>query len=273
MRPLWKGAVSFGLVYVPIKLYTATESKDIRFNFLHNKCKNPIKNKRYCTYCQKEVSTDEIVRGYEYEKGKYVILKDEDFENLPDRESKNIEIIDFVDLKEIDPVYYQKAYYVVPGEGGGKVYELLKNAMEKTGKAAVSRIMIRTKESLAVIRVVNNAIMMNTMFYPDEVRKPEQLPEMNFNVKLHKNELKMAENLIENLSAKFKPEKYTNEYRKELMEIIQAKIAGKEIETPQEEAEDRKVVDLMEALKASIEKTEEEKKKTDKKVKKKKTGS
>lgn len=268
MRPLWKGAVSFGLVFVPVKLYTATESRDIKFNYLHKKCKTPVKYKRYCPYCDMEVSMDEIVRGYEYEKGKYVVIRDEDLEDLPERTSKSVDILDFVDLKQVDPVYYRKAYYLVPGEGGEKVYELLKKAMERTGKVAVARVVIRTKESLAILHVARGSLMMNTMFYPEEVRRPEQLPEMSYRVNLHENELKMAENLISNLSADFQPEKYTDVYRRELMELIQAKIAGKEVEIPEAAPEEGKVVDIMEALKASIELAERERKEKGKEKKK-----
>jgi len=208
------------------------------------------------------------VRGYEYEKGKYVVIRDEDLENLPDHASKSINILDFVDLNQIDPVYYQKAYYLVPGEGGEKVYDLLKKAMERTGKVAVARVVIRTRESLAILHVARGSLMMNTMFYPDDVRRPEQLPEMKYKVDLHENELKMAENLINNLSADFQPDKYTDEYRRELMEVIQAKIAGEEVEVPAAVPEEGKVVDLMEALKASIELAEKERKKKGEKKKK-----
>nr|WP_204619566.1 Ku protein [Desulforadius tongensis] len=259
MRPLWKGAVSFGLVHVPVKMYAATENKDIRFNYLHDKCKTPVQYRRYCPHCDVEVPVEEIVRGYEYEKGKYVVLKDEDFENLPSAHAKSIDIIDFVDLQEIDPVYYNKAYYLVPGEGGQKVYHLLKKAMEAAGKVAVAKVMIRKKQSLAVLRMAGEALIMSTMFYPDEVRKTGNIPELNYTVKLHDNELKMAVNLINNLSGEFNPEKYTNEYRQALMEVIQSKVAGETVAVP-EQPETEKVVDLMAALKASIDLAKEERK-------------
>lgn len=261
MRALWKGAISFGLVYVPVKLYAATENKDIRLNYLHAKCKHPIQYKRFCSHCGTEVAMEEIVKGYEYEKGKYVIIKDEDFHQLPTNEHKSVTILDFVNLQEIDPVYYDKAYYLAPGEGGQKVYQLLKTAMEETGKVAVAKVMIRTKPSLAVLRVANNTMMMNTMFYPDEVRQPENISELHYQVDVHENELKMAVNLINNLSTEFKAEKYTNEYRQGLMELIQAKIAGEKVEDVVVRPETDKVVDLMAALKASIDLAKEERKK------------
>ncbi|MFA4885276.1 MAG: Ku protein [Desulfotomaculaceae bacterium] len=252
MRAIWKGAVSFGLIYVPVKLYAATEQKDIKFNYLHEKCKTPVQYRRFCPNCQTEVPMEEIVRGYEYEKGKYVILGAEDFgQEAPSSAGKNVEILDFVDLAEIDPVYYEKAYYLAPGDGGAKVYELLRRAMEETNKVAVARVVIRSRESLAALRVSGGTLVMSTMHYPDEIRQAGVLPEMNYQVSLHENEVKMAVNLINNLSAEFRPEKYTDTYRQKLMEVIQSKITGEAVEVPTR-PETGKVVDLMEALKASI---------------------
>lgn len=257
MRPLWKGAVSFGLVYIPVKMYAATEKKNIKFNYLHDKCKTPIQYRRYCSYCDSEVPNEEIVKGYEYEKGKYVVIRDEDFENLPGDNSRSINIVDFVDLKDIDPIYFDKAYYLSPADGGQKVYELLKKSMEETGKVAVAKVVIRNKDSLAALRIADGILTMSTMFYPDEVRKPTAIPELDYQVSIHDNEIKMAVNLINNLSAAFQPEKYTDEYRQQLMEVIQAKVAGEEVEVaPTPEAD--KVVDLMSALKASIDLAREE---------------
>lgn len=252
MRPLWKGAVSFGLVYVPVKMYSATEKKDVRFNYLHDKCKTPVQYRRYCPYCDVEVSPDELVKGYQYEKGKYVVIKDEELENLPGEGTKSIDIMDFVDLSDIDPVYYDRPYYLAPGDGGEKVYELLKRAMAETSKVAIARVIIRSKESLAALRVTDNVVVMSTMHYPYEVRDSRQLQELNYKVNLHDNEVKMAVNLIESLSSDFEPQKYTNQYREALMETIQAKIAGEEVEVPAR-PDTEKVVDLMSALKASIE--------------------
>jgi DNA end-binding protein Ku len=258
MRPIWKGAISFGLVFVPVKLYAATEKKDIKFNFLHEKCNTPVRYQRLCPYCGVEVPREEIVRGYEYEKGKYVVFKNGELDQIaPSGGKKNIEIMDFVDLVEIDPVYYEKAYYLVPVDGGMKAYELLKKAMGDTGKVAVARIVMRSRETLAVLRVNGNSLIMNTMHYPDEIRQAGVLPEMNYQVNLHENEVKMAVNLVSSLSADFRPEKYTDTYRQGLIEVIQAKIAGETVKVPAE-PEAGKVVDLMEALKASIELAEKE---------------
>lgn len=251
MRPLWKGAVSFGLIYVPVKMYAATEKKDVKFNYLHEKCRTPVQYRKYCPSCETEVAAEEVVRGYEYEKGKFVIMKEEDFDRLPGEKTRSVEILDFVSLAEIDPVYYDKAYYLAPGEGGQKVYELLKKAMSESNKVAVGRVVIRSKEALAVLRVAGNTLVMSTMFYPDEVRSPAAIDELGYRVDLHENEVKMAVNLVENLSSHFNPEKYNNRYREVLMEAIHGKITGEEVQTAAV-PDTAKVVDLMSALKASI---------------------
>lgn len=253
MRALWKGAVSFGLIFVPVKLFAATEKKDIKFNNLHEKCGTPIQYRKYCPACETELRAEEIVRGYEYEKGKYVIVKEEDFERLPGESTKSVEILDFVNLTEIDPIFYDKAYYLAPGDGGGKVYELLKRAMDQSGKVAVARVVIRSKESLAVLRVAGEVLVMSTMFYPDEVRSPQLIDELEYRVDLHENEVQMAVNLVENLSSRFSPEKYTNRYRETLIQAIQGKIARQETAEVPGTAEKANVIDLMSALKASIE--------------------
>lgn len=252
MRPIWKGAISFGLIFVPVKLYAATEQRDIRFNFLHQKCKSPVQNKRFCPVCQEEVTMEEIVRGYEYEKGKYVVISEDELEALsgPDM-GKNIEILDFVNLEEIDPLFYEKGYYLAPQDGGAKVYELLKRSIGETNRVAVARVTMRSKVTLAAIRVNKETLVMSTMHYPDEIRQPSLLPELNYQVNLHDNEVKMAVSLINSLSTSFQPEKYTDTRREGLTELIQAKVAGEAVEIPARQ-ETGKVLDLMEALKASI---------------------
>ncbi|OPZ75447.1 MAG: putative DNA repair protein YkoV [Firmicutes bacterium ADurb.Bin456] len=257
MRPIWKGAVSFGLVFVPVKLYAATEKKDIRFNYLHEVCKTPVQYKRYCPRCGTEVPMEEIVRGYEYEKGKYIVMQEEDFGKPATAGGKSIEILDFVNLAEIEPIYYEKAYYLAPGDGGARVFELLKQAMLETGKVAVAKVVLRSRETLAAIRASGKALVMSTMFFPDEIRQTDVLPELNYNVQLQANELRMAVDLISSLSSNFQPDKYTDTQREGLMEIIQAKITGEETAAPAK-PEAGKVVDLMEALKASIDLAREE---------------
>jgi DNA end-binding protein Ku len=252
MRTIWKGAISFGLVSIPIKLFPATEQKDIKFRFLHKTCQAPLKYQRVCSACGQEVTQEDIVRGYEYESGRFVIMNEEDLEKIPDERTRTIDIVDFVALKEIDPVYFDKTYYLSPNDAGEKAYALLRKAMEETGKIAVAKVVIRNKESLAVIRGYQNLLVMETVFYPDEIRNPELLPGFEREVKLHDNELKMARELIENLATEFVPDKYDDEYRKKLLELIRSKIEGEEIAIPEVETKG-KVVDLMEALKASVE--------------------
>lgn len=258
MRTIWKGAISFGLVNIPVKLYPATESKTIKFNYIHKECNSPINYKKICPVCNREVPQDEIVRGFEYEKGRYVILNEEDLENLPTQTTKTVDIIDFVDLSEIDPIYFSKPYYLVPSEGGQKAYRLLKESMEQTGKIAVAKVTIRSTENLVCLRVYENSIMMETMYYPDEIRSAGNLPELNMDIPLHENEIKMANQLISNLSGTFDPGKYKSDYRESLMKLIEAKVAGEQIEIPPT-ANPNNVIDLMEALKASLKATEEDK--------------
>jgi len=258
MRSLWKGAISFGLVSIPVKMYVATETKNVKFNYLHNECKTPIKYQKVCPTCSREVVNHEIVRGYEYEKGKYVIIDEEDLENLPLKTMRTIDIIDFVDLNEVDPIYFIKPYFLVPAEYGQKPYRLLFEALGRTGKIAIAKVVVRSRENLVALRRYKNCILMETMYYPDEIRVPENLQELKMDVEIHENELKMAVSLIENLSAKFVPSKYTSDYREALLELIQAKIKDNKIEMPYVPQEE-KVVDLMEALKASIKAAEKEK--------------
>lgn len=252
MRTIWKGAISFGLVSIPVKLFPATEQKDVKFRYLHKTCHAPIRYQRVCSACGQEVTQEDIVRGYEYENGRYVIINEEDLEKIPDERTRTVDIIDFVSLEEIDPVYYDKTYYLAPGEAGEKAYALLRKAMGETGKIAIAKVVIRNKESLAVIRGYKDLIVMETIFYPDEIRDSALLPGFEREIKLHDNEMKMARELIENLATAFDPQKYDDEYRKKLMEMIRAKIEGEQIAIP-DVAEKGKVVDLMEALKASVE--------------------
>lgn len=195
---------------------------------------------------------EDIVRGYEYEKGKYVVISEDELEALsgPDT-GKNIEILDFVNLEEIDPLFYEKGYYLAPQEGGAKVYELLKRSIGETNRVAVARVTMRSKVTLAALRVNKETLVMSTMHYPDEIRQPSLLPELNYQVSLHENEVKMAVSLINSLSTSFQPEKYTDTRRQGLSELIQAKVAGEAVEIPAKQ-ETGKVLDLMEALKASI---------------------
>lgn len=266
MKVLWKGALSFGLVNIPVSMYVATENKDIKFNYLHKECMSPIKYQKFCPHCEKEVGSEEIIRGYEYQKGNYVVINPEDFERIPHENTKTVDILDFVDLSQVDPIYFDKTYYLEPAPGGEKAYTLIVDAMQKTGKIAIAKIFIRSKQSLAAIRVKENVLVMETIFYPDEIRSPASLNQGLGPGKLNENEIKMAVSLIESLSTDFDPARYEDTYRQALWEIIEARVAGQEVVSPVPIAEKGKVVDLMEALKASVKLAEENRKSTAKKA-------
>jgi DNA end-binding protein Ku len=252
LRNIWRGAISFGLVNVPIKLYTAIEDRNIHFSLLHSACQTPIKYHQRCPNCEKDLNKEEIIRGYEYEKGRFVIIQDEDLEGIAAEKSKTIDIIDFVNLAEIDPIYFHRSYFLAPAEGGQKAYALLRQAMENTSRIAIARVVIRAKESLAAIRVYKQGLIMETIYYPEEIRSIELVPELQTEVSLKEKELDMAESLIASLTTQFEPEKYTNEYRQAVRELIEAKVQGQEIVRPVQ-PQTGNVVDLMEALQASIE--------------------
>lgn len=261
MRTMWKGAISFGLVTIPVNLYPATEKKDIKFRFLHKECHTPLQYRKICPACNREVAGDEIIRGYEIEKDKFVLVDEKDLENIPDGRSRTIDIVDFTDLTEIDPVYFDKTYFLGPGETGEKAYLLLKKVMAETGKVAVAKVIIRSKEALAAIRVYKaEVLVLETMFFPDEIRNYKEVPFSGREAKIHDNELKMARELVLNLAEPFSPDKYKDEYREALLKIIRAKAEGQDIEIPAA-APRGKVVDLLEALKASVDLAKKEQKK------------
>ncbi|PLR98841.1 non-homologous end joining protein Ku [Bacillus sp. T33-2] len=260
MHTMWKGSISFGLVNIPIKLHTATEDKDIKLRNLHKKCHSPIKYEKVCPVCDVEIKSEEIVRAYEYTTGKFVVLEDEDLEKLKkENEDRAVEIIDFVKMEEIDPIYFSRAYYMSPNEGGGKAYSLLRKAMAESGRVGIAKIVIRSKEQLAVIRVFENTLVMETIHYPDEVRKALDVPNVPAEDKVTDKELQTAVMLIDQLTTKFDPAKYTDDYRTALIELIEAKRTGKELVTPAEKEPVSNVTDLMAALQASIDKTKPKK--------------
>lgn len=259
MHTMWKGSVSFGLVNIPVKMFAATEDKDVRFRYLHKACHTPIKYEKVCPVCQKEIADEEIVKGYEYEPGRFIILSESDFGSLQNKaRGKNIEILDFVSLSEIDPIYFDKTYYLAPQDNGSKAYSLLLRAMGDTGKTAIARIMIRHKQSLAALRTSGNVLVLATIFHPDEVRPAAQVPGLPAGEDLNEKELDMAARLIDSLTAPFAPEKYQDDYRKALHELINQKIAGQEVTTAPA-APQKNVIDLLEALQASLNATRQEK--------------
>lgn len=257
-RSIWNGVVTFGMVSIPVGLTTAVQEKDIHFNQIHQKCGSRIKLQKYCPHCECVVPNDELVKGYEYSKGSYVLMSDEDFEDVPVPTKHTIEVIAFVKAEEIDPIYYDSTYYMEADDAGKKPFALLMKAIEKKGVQPLAKIALRSKESLCIIRMATGGgILLETLYFPDEIRKaPDQGLE---DIKVDEKELKMATSLVEMLEEKFDPSQYEDEYRKALMERIEAKVAGREVQHAPEVAP-AKVVDLMEALKKSLE--EAKKKKT-----------
>lgn len=256
MHTMWKGSISFGLVNIPIKLHAATEDKDVKLRTLHRKCRSPIKYEKVCPVCEQEVKNEDIVRAYEYTKGKFVVLDDEELEKLKEEnEERAVEIIDFVKMEEIDPIYFDKSYYMSPNEGGGKAYSLLRKALMESGKVGLARIIIRSKGQMAVIRVYLNTLVLETIHYPDEVRKAGDVPNVPAEDKVTDKELDTAVLLIDQLTTKFEPEKYNDEYRNALLALIEEKRTGTGAVHATEKETKTNVTDLMTALQASIDKT------------------
>jgi DNA end-binding protein Ku len=249
-RSMWKGAISFGLVTIPVAVYPATEEKTLRFNQLHDEDGGRIRMKRTCSVDGEEVPYEHIVKGYEYEKDRYVILTDDDFDAVPVESSRAIDIVQFVELEEIDPMLYKKSYYLVPEETGAKAYALLREAMSRDNKVGVAKVSFRDKEHLAALRFHDDAFVLETMYWPDEIREAD-FGGVDVDLKVRDQELQMARQLIENLTGEWNPGEFTDEYREGLLKIVEAKINGEEIEIAEAEPT-AKVVDLMEALKASV---------------------
>lgn len=255
-RAIWTGIITFGMVSIPIKLYSATESKDISFNQLHKECKCRIKEQKFCPTCDRKIESDEIEKGYEYAKGQYVIVSKEDMEKIPLPTKNNIEISAFVKLDEIDPIFYEKTYYIEPEDAAKKPYSLFMKAIQEKGMTAIVTITLRTKERLCALRSMDGTLIMNTLLYPDEIRvsKGKSLPD----VQVSEKELNMAGMLIDMMTQEFQPDNYKDNYREALLKIIEAKLEGKELADVPVGAQPN-VVDLMDALAASMEKMKAQK--------------
>ena len=253
MRPIWKGAISFGMVTIPVKLYTATEQKDVRFRMLHREDGAPIQEKRVCTADGKEVAWEDLVRGYEVSKGQFVVLQPDEIDAAKPESSTTIDIGDFVEAVEIDPVYFEKSYFLEPGDVGAKAFSLLKRALEETGRVALARVTIRTRERLAIVRPYDDTLILETMFWPDEIRSTGalDLPE-GAEARVADRELGMARSLVESLADRFDPASYQDEYRSALESLIERKMKG-ETRNAKRRRPEPKVIDLMEALQASVE--------------------
>ena len=244
----YKGAITFGLVYIPISLSLSIKEHDLGFNMLEKKTKSRVKYKKTCVDCNdKEVKNEDIVKGYQYEKDKYVIFTNEDFEKIKTPKDKNITIETFVDLSEVDPIYFDKAYYVKP-TGADKAYNVLLKAMESEKKAGIAKTVLGTKETLILLRAHNGQMLVNTLYFHAEVQKAPAVDK----AKISKQELDLAKNLITQMSGKFEPEKYKDEYHIKLQKAIKRKIAGNEIVESKDEKEPVKIINLMEALQKSL---------------------
>ena len=253
-RPIWSGSISFGLVSVPVKLFSATSPKEVRFHMLHDKDGGRIQQKRVCSVDGEEVAWEHIVKGFEISKGRYVTVTREELEAFNPRATKAIEIEDFVDLAQIDPIYYESTYYLVPDRGAAKPYALLVDAMKRTQKVGIARFVLRTKQYLAAVRPLEHALAISTMLYADEVVSQEELeglPEAH--AKPGERELKMAEQLIGSLGADFDIAKYKDDYREQVLALLERKAEGEEIVAQEPVEEPRgKIVNLMDALQKSL---------------------
>ena len=251
---MWSGAISFGLVNVPIKLYSAVSKKTVRFHQLNGTTGNRIQQKRVDPETGEEVPYDQIVKGFELTKDRYVVITPDELDALDPERTRTVDIEDFVDLADIDPIYYDHPYYLVPDKGAAKAYGLLLNAMEASGKVAIARVVLRSKEQLVAIRPAGELLMMETMIFHDEVVPHDDLDDLPDakDLKASDRELKMAQQLIDSLSSEFDPTSYRDEYREKVLELIEMKASGQEIAVQPEAPEPAKVPDLMAALEASL---------------------
>lgn len=250
MKAVWKGSINFALVSIPVKLYSATHKRDVGFHMLHNKCSTPLRYERHCYTCDATVAWEDAVHGYEFEKGKFVVVTDDDLESLPQKKSKSISITEFVAAKDIEPIFFDKTYYIEPEEGAEKSYALLRETLARTGRVPLAKIVFKEKEHIAAIMAHEDVLTLHTLFYADEIVRAGalNLPEK---IKVEKKELDLATELVESFTGSFDIKGYRDEYRDALMDLIKAKIEGKKVKVaPAKEA--RKVVSLMDALKRSL---------------------
>jgi DNA end-binding protein Ku len=253
MRSIWKGSISFGLVSIPVKLYSATEERDVSFHQVHRDDGGRIRYKRVCQLDGEEIPYSDIAKGYELPSGEVVVLTDDDFADLPLTTSRSIDVLEFVPLAQVDPIYFAKSYYLEPEGAGAKPYVLLREALEQSGRVALVKIALRQRETLATLRVRDGVFVLEMMLWPDEIREPS-FGFLDEDIDVRQQELAMAQSLIDTLSGDFAPEQYSDNYREALQALIEAKIAGREVVAPAEPAADTgTVVDLMAALRASVE--------------------
>ena len=261
-RAIWKGSISFGLVNIPIALYPATRREEFKFRLLRKTDLSPVNYKRVAEKDGKEVPWDQIVKGYEYEKGKFVVFKDEDFQRVDVEATQTVDIQDFVELDEIDPIFFYKPYYLEPQKGGDKAYALLRDALKDSKKVGVAKVVIKTREYLAGVKPEDGALVLELMHFADELADTSKL-HIPKKVEIGKREMTMAKSLIDSMSSKWNPEKYKDDYREALMEVIEEKVesGGKEIEEkPKKAPKPTKVIDLVSVLQKSLEETGAKKK-------------
>ena len=255
---IWSGSINFGLVTIPVKLLTAVRTNDLSFNLLHAKDEGRIKYERLCSIEEKPVPWDEIVKGYEYEKGEYVILTDEDFKKVNPEATQSVDIVEFVELDKITPMFFDKPYYLEPTKQGRHAYALLREALARANKVAIARVVIRTKETIAAVKPDGHALVLELMHWADEIVEQSTL-DLPSDVKLPEPEMKMAKMLIDSMSTdEFEPEKFTNTYHEELMAMIEARAAGKEVPRPKKAPARPKVVNLMDVLQQSLEESKKQ---------------
>jgi DNA end-binding protein Ku len=250
---IWSGAINFGLVTIPVKLFTAVKTDDLSFNLLHAKDEGRIKYERICSVDGKPVPWDEIVKGYEFEKGQYVILTDEDFAKVNPEATQSVDILEFVEIDKINPMFFDKPYYLEPTKQGRHAYALLREALASSNRVAIARVVIRTKEYIAAVKPINDALVLELMHWADEIVGESTL-EIPSREKLPEKEMEMARMLIDTMSVDdFEPEKFTNNYHDEMLEMIDARAAGKELPKPKKAPARAKVVNLMDVLAQSLE--------------------
>lgn len=252
-RAIWSGSISFGLVTIPVKLVGAVRSHDLSFHMLHRKDEGRIKYERICSVDDKPVPWDEIVKGYEYAKGEYVVLTDTDFERIDPKVTHTIDIVEFVELDKIDPMFFDQPYYLEPGKTGKHAYALLRETLDQTGRVAIARVVIRTKEYLAALKPAGSALVLDLMRWANEIVEPTSL-ELPDDEKFPPAEIKMAKMLVDSMSVEeFEPQKFPNRYREELLAIIDARVSGKELPKVKKAVPSRgKVVNLMDVLERSL---------------------
>jgi DNA end-binding protein Ku len=253
MRTIWNGSINFGLVNIPIGLAVAQQRKDIAFRTLHRECGTPIKQKRWCTFHERDVEADELVKGWEFAKGQFVVIEEEDLEAVALRRSQSVDITKFLPVEDIDPIWFDRTYYLAPAEAEAqrRPYVLLLRAMQQSGMGALGKFVLWGKENLCLIRPLGDSLALETLFFAEDIRPRAEIDDAVGETEVKKAELEMASQLVENLVGAFDPEEFKNDYRHELRAMLEAKLAGQEISRPEPVAP-APVIDLMEALKQSV---------------------